>query len=259
MAEPDLSAVAAAVALFVLRTVICIATVIVFCDVVGTLEGYIFVEVWSWDVAVAVAGCVAALAGLVPWLFLALVPSLAQRLGLEPVLGLRLLVLGLWLLRPARALWLARSRRLHFENEAFEALLRQAGRREMSAVLAAVDQNRRFATFHGGQFSQTLLHEASSSGHVELSRGLLDRGASLSAKDKSGWDALYYACRYDHPAVAALLLDRGADSNTSSDHWTALGWAALQDKHDLCLLLISRSANLMARMYFRPSDTRLFG
>ena len=50
-----------------------------------------------------------------------------------------------------------------------------------------------------------------------------------------------------------MLLDRGADPNTSTDHWTALGIAARTDDHDVCLLLLSRSADLMAPM---PGDGR---
>jgi hypothetical protein len=65
-----------------------------------------------------------------------------------------------------------------------------------------------------------------------------------------GCDALLFACVYDSLTVAALLLDRGADPNTSTDNWTALGAAASYDYHDVCLLLLSRSADLMAPMLY---------
>ena len=129
----------------------------------------------------------------------------------------------------------------------FEALLMQAARGETAEVLAAVDQDKRLAT-RAGDYGNTLLHMASQGGHVELAGGLLDRGASHSAKDEDGWDALFFACLHDRLAVAALLLDRGADPNTISDSWTALGYAACYDYHDMCLLLLSRSADLMAPM-----------
>jgi len=114
-------------------------------------------------------------------------------------------------------------------------------------VLAAVDQDKRLATRADG-VGGTLLHWASQWDHVELAGGLLDRGASISAKDVHGWDALFLACWNGRLAVAALLLDRGADPNTSNVSWTALGYAALFDYHDVCLLLLSRSADLMAPM-----------
>ena len=131
--------------------------------------------------------------------------------------------------------------------EAFRMLLRQAEAGETAAVLAAVDQDKRLAT-RADDNGYTLLHRASQEGHVELVGGLLDRGASISAKDRGGRDALFYACRYGHLAVATLLLDRGADPNTSIYNLTALGLAAGHDHHDLCLLLLSRSADLMAPM-----------
>ena len=132
-------------------------------------------------------------------------------------------------------------------EEAFKALLQQARRGETAAVLAAVDQDKRLLIRTGG-YGYTLLHRASKRGHVELVGGLLDRGAGLSAKSETGCDALFYACRNDCLSVAALLLDRGADPNTSDGSFTALGTAALNGNHDVCLLLLSRSADLMAPM-----------
>ena len=131
--------------------------------------------------------------------------------------------------------------------EAFEALFMQARRGETAAVLAAVDQDKRLLIRTGG-YGYTLLHRASKRGHVELVGGLLDRGASRSAKSETGRDALFYACRNDCLAVAALLLDRGADPNSSDGILTTLGSAALNGKHNVCLLLLSRSADLMMPM-----------
>ena len=133
------------------------------------------------------------------------------------------------------------------DDGAFWALLRQAYRGETAALLAAVDQDKRLATRASGH-GITLLHRASERGSVELVGGLLDRGVSISAKNEFGWDALYYACVYRRLAVATMLLDRGADPNTSSNRCTALGIAARDDYHDVCLLLLSRSADLMAVM-----------
>ena len=139
------------------------------------------------------------------------------------------------------------------EEEAFQALSDQAYRGETAAVLAAVDQDKRLATRAGSGIGFTLLHWASHGGHVELAGSLLDRGSSLSAKNQFGWDVLLTACRNDRLDVPALLLDRGGDPNTSDDTCTALGAAASFDNHDVCLLLLSRSADLMMPM---PYDGR---
>ena len=130
---------------------------------------------------------------------------------------------------------------------AFVNLLGDAYRGDTAAVLAAVDEDKRLAT-RADRSGNTLLQLASQGGHVELAAGLLDRGASVSAKNEDGWDALLCACTDRSFAVATMLLDRGADPNTSTDNCTALGLAARTDDHDVCLLLLSRSADLMMPM-----------
>jgi hypothetical protein len=142
-------------------------------------------------------------------------------------------------------------------DQEFKHLLGRASRgHETEAVLAAVDAEPGLATRGAAEENDlrrglTLLHMASISGHVDLTRGLLDRGADLHAKDTAaghGWDALMLACYSGHVPVAALLLDRGADVNaTNSQGQTALFIAAQLDNIDPALLLISRSADLMAQ------------
>ena len=141
-------------------------------------------------------------------------------------------------------------------DQEFTNLLFRVTEGETEAVLAAVDAEPGLATrgaaagnlwFRG----LTLLHRASSRGHVELASGLLDRGADMHAKDTYagvGRDALMQACFFGRVPVATLLLDRGADVNaTNSRGQTALFLAAEWDYIELALLLISRSADLMAQ------------
>ena len=135
---------------------------------------------------------------------------------------------------------------------AFRALLWQAFRGETAAVLAAMDQDGRLID-RSNKNGNTLLHWASQKGQTELALALLERGASHCAKTAAGSDPLFLASTNGHLAVAELLLDRGADPNTSNSRMTALGIAAAHDHHDVCLLLLSRSANLKARM---PQDGR---
>ena len=56
-----------------------------------------------------------------------------------------------------------------------------------------------------------------------------------------------------HAAVADILLGRGCDPNTRSDNWTALGIAAANDHLPVCILLLSKAADLYAPM---PHDVR---
>jgi len=83
---------------------------------------------------------------------------------------------------------------------------------------------------------------------LELVQRLVEAGSDLHAKNNNGWDALYYASVRNHLAVAAYLLDRGADPCTRGDHFTALGVAAYRGYQEMCVLLLSRGADLLAVM-----------
>ena len=54
-----------------------------------------------------------------------------------------------------------------------------------------------------------------------------------------------YASFSGHIAVITVLLDRGADPDSNNQRFSALSWAARYDHLQVCLLLISRRANLM--------------
>ena len=134
------------------------------------------------------------------------------------------------------------------DEQQFKQLLHQARRGETAAVLAAVDLDPALATRADAANRVRLLHEASIGGHLELVTGLLDRGSDLHARDRFGTDALFCASCEGHLPVATLLLDRGADPCTRIDYWTALGVAAVYDRHPVVLLLLSRGADLAATM-----------
>ena len=134
------------------------------------------------------------------------------------------------------------------DDQAFRNLLWQAHGGETAAVLAAVAGD------------QTLLHRSNEDGlrllhyacmgddHLELVQGLVEAGSDLHAKDNYGWDALHFASANNRLAVAAYLLDRGADPCTRVDRWTALGTAAYSGYQEMCVLLLSRGADLLAVM-----------
>ncbi len=131
----------------------------------------------------------------------------------------------------------------------FEEFFRLGGKAregKTAEVLAAVDQDRRLATRADG-FSWTLLIYVCCGSHdkPQLAQGLLDRGANVHARDDGDWDALMYASRDGHIAVCTVLLDRGADPDSNNQNSSALSLAASFDYLQVCLLLISRRANLM--------------
>ena len=94
----------------------------------------------------------------------------------------------------------------------------------------------------------TAILAASQGGSEGLVVELLKRGADLKARSVRGNDALFVASACGHVAVAAILLGRGCDPNTRSDHWTALGVAAINDQLPVCILLLSKAADLYAPM-----------
>ena len=113
-------------------------------------------------------------------------------------------------------------------------------------VLAAVDQDRRLATRANGD-GWTLLICACRGSHnnPQLAQGLLERGANVHARGIGGWDALMWASYRGRIVICTALLDRGADPDSHDQYDRALSLAAINDRLQVCLLLISRRANLM--------------
>ena len=60
---------------------------------------------------------------------------------------------------------------------------------------------------------QTPLHMATILGHTGIVRYLIEKGASITAKDISGATPLHEAVRYGRTEIARLLLEAGADAN----------------------------------------------
>jgi len=109
---------------------------------------------------------------------------------------------------------------------------------------------------------------AASLGKLQLVRGFLDSGEPLAslvkpapAEPDDHWVAVsarmrgdvishvfYCACRNGHTAVAALLLERGADVNAKGVFGgTALHWAAINGHKDTVGFLVANGADLAIR------------
>ena len=131
-------------------------------------------------------------------------------------------------------------------KEEFDELYIKVEDGNTAEILAAVDQDRRLATRADGN-GMTLLIWACECDHDNplLAQGLLERGANVHVRDGSAWDALMYASASRHIAVITVLLDRGADPDSHNQFVSALSLAARYDHLQVCLLLISRRANLM--------------
>ena len=108
-----------------------------------------------------------------------------------------------------------------------------------------------------GDHDQTGLYIASSRGYANVVRSLVDLGANLNARcldhdtvfgDQVWWTPLHAAIYNDHPDIAVLLLEGGADPETrSSEDQTALGMASSRGQANVVRSLIDRGADLNAK------------
>jgi ankyrin repeat protein len=83
----------------------------------------------------------------------------------------------------------------------------------------------------------TPLFSASSIGHVEVVKLLLEKGADMTAADNEGWTPLNSASLDGHIEVVKLLLEKGADVTVASNK----GCTIRSDKcssHSLIILVI---------------------
>ena len=100
----------------------------------------------------------------------------------------------------------------------------------------------------GFQDDTTPLHEASSRGHAEVCRVLLECSANVAGQDKHGSTPLHLASLKGHVDVALILLDHGADVTAQNeDGSTPLHLASSWGRTEVALLLLERGADVTAR------------
>src|SRR5262249_32399310 len=93
----------------------------------------------------------------------------------------------------------------------------------------------------------TALHFAARVGDIESARLLLDAGAPIEATAPPGTAPLAMAAHSDQGALAAFLLDRGANPNADGAGYTALHAAVLRGNLPLLKALLAHGANPNAR------------
>jgi ankyrin repeat protein len=100
----------------------------------------------------------------------------------------------------------------------------------------------------------TPLHEASSRGHAEVCRELLEHNANAAAQDEHGSTPLHLASLKGHVNSALILLDHGADmAAQDEDGSTPLHLASLWGHTEVALLLLERGADVTAEDWQRGS------
>ena len=81
--------------------------------------------------------------------------------------------------------------------------------------------------------------------NLNLVNDLIALGADLEWQDKEdGSTALHLCASYNHPEIARMLLDAGADVNIQDEYgWTALHWCAIHNRPEIARMLIDAGAD----------------
>ena len=95
----------------------------------------------------------------------------------------------------------------------------------------------------------TCLMISSRSGHLDICRLLIDKGAQVEARNRYDRTPLHYAARYGHVEIVRLLCDHGADVEARhNDGSRPLHWAAYNGHISIVKELIEvRNAVINAR------------
>jgi ankyrin repeat protein len=95
------------------------------------------------------------------------------------------------------------------------------------------------------------LGAAADAGHLNVVQYLVSKGANVNAKDRNGYTPLLLALVSDNADIELLkvLVGEGADVNVkaASDGFTALHWAAANNRVDAISFLLDKGANKNAR------------
>ncbi len=99
----------------------------------------------------------------------------------------------------------------------------------------------------GDKLKRYPLHIAAESNFPDAARLIIDRGADLNTTEKIGYTPLHRAAWRGHKSVAALLLERGADVNAKGfGNLTPLHNAASRGYKDIVAILLGKGADVNA-------------
>ncbi|MFC1781793.1 ankyrin repeat domain-containing protein, partial [Planctomycetota bacterium] len=120
---------------------------------------------------------------------------------------------------------------------------------DINLVLSLLEQGIGVDSWGYDAIQKTALHRAALSGHKEIIKLLIARGAQIDIRDDwPGSTALSYAAGKGHKEIVEFLIDAGADVNVKDkEGQTALHQAAIQGYKDIVELLLDRNADVNAK------------
>eukprot|EP00730_Choanoeca_flexa_P001200 TRINITY_DN10526_c0_g2_i6.p1 TRINITY_DN10526_c0_g2~~TRINITY_DN10526_c0_g2_i6.p1 ORF type:complete len:358 (+),score=78.27 TRINITY_DN10526_c0_g2_i6:73-1146(+) len=118
----------------------------------------------------------------------------------------------------------------------------------VEAVLAPLnEQEQKDCINRIGETHKSPLHRACKYQHLALAELLLEKGANIEAKNKWNQTPLYVACWNGNLEVAEMLVDKGADMKVKLDAGTTPLHAACYNAHiDVAEMLIKKGADINA-------------
>lgn len=145
----------------------------------------------------------------------------------------------------AVALFLAAGINPNAKNQFGQSALFAAGVTGHAEVMRLLlDKGASLATEHG----VSLLHQAAGKGQTEVIHVLLEKGIDVNAQDTVGYTALMRAAEAGQDDTVTLLIAKGAKVNAQEMHgYSSLMWAVMKGEKETARLLAEHGADVNAR------------
>ena len=116
-------------------------------------------------------------------------------------------------------------------------------------VARLVEQGADKADTIGGRHGGTILAATAENNHIAVVQYLVvEQGADIEKEDRYGWTPLINASSAGHLGVTRYLLEQGANRDkVSNSGYSSLHWAALKGHLEIAKLLMSYGADLTVR------------
>ena len=118
---------------------------------------------------------------------------------------------------------------------------------DVTKVVQLLDGNPEQINLAVGEDGSTPLQRSVQYGHQQLTKVLVEQGASVDLADNYGWAPLHYAAMNGKEDAVSFLLEKGADVDRKAHQGeTPLHWAVNNNQEKTAVLLVRHGARLNA-------------